>query len=161
MVKYSNNRTVSTLELHDKAKTTTVHKDFGITVTSNLSWTAYFDVILSKAYKSFNLIRRTFKSSKLPIHSKKTFYLSLFGSKLTYFSQVWHPYLVKDITNLENSILNNYTISYKQRLLELNMLPLMYQLDFYDICFFINSLKNPTVGAFNILNYVSFCIGKY
>jgi len=35
------------------------------------------------------------------------------------------------------------------------MLPLIYQLDFYDIYFFINSLKNPT-AAFNILNYVSY-----
>ena len=33
--------------------------------------------------------------------------------------------------------------------------PLMYQLDFYDICFFMNSLKHPTV-AINILDYISF-----
>ena len=83
-------------------------------------------------------------------------------SKLTYCSQVWHPYLLKDITTIKNLqrratkfILNNYIIDYKQHLLNLNMLPLMYQLDFYDICFFINSLKNPS-AAFNILDYVSF-----
>jgi len=73
--------------------TTSVHKDLGITVTSNLSWTAHYDQILSKAYKSFNLICQTFKSSNLPIHAKKTLYFSLVRSKLTYCSQVWHPYL--------------------------------------------------------------------
>jgi len=54
-----------------------------------------------------------------------------------------------DITNIENLqrratkfILTNYSLDYTQRLLKLNMLPLMYQLDFYDICFFVNSFKN-------------------
>ena len=98
--------------------TMSVHKDLGITVASNLSWTAHYDQILGKAYKSFNLICQTFKSSNFSIHAKKTLYFSL---KLTYCSHVWNPYLVKDITNLENLqrrvtkfILNNY---YKQRLL--------------------------------------------
>jgi len=132
-------------------------------VTSTLSWTTHYDLILSKAYKSFNLIRRTFKGFPfLPVHAKKILYFSLVRSKLTYCSQIWHSYLLKDITTIEQLqrratkfILNNYTIDYKQCLLNLNMLPLMYRLDFYDICFFINSLKNPTV-AFNILNCVSF-----
>jgi len=142
---------------------TTTLKDLGVMVTSTLSWSSHYDLILSKAYKSFNLIRRTFKGSpSLPVHAKKILYFSLVRSKLTYCSQIWHPYLLKDITTIEQLqrratkfILNNYTIDYKQRLLNLNMLPLMYQLDFYDICFFINSLKNPT-AAFNIMNYVSF-----
>jgi len=47
-------------------------------------------------------------------------------------------------------------MDYKQRLLNL---PLMYQLDFYDICFFIKSVKGPT-AAFNILDYVSFYTGS-
>ena len=83
--------------------TTSTHKDLGITVASNLSWTAHYDLILSKAYRSFDLIRRTFKNScNLPIHAKKTLYFSLVGSKLTYCSQVWHLYLIKDIINIEN-----------------------------------------------------------
>jgi len=61
----------------------------------------------------------------------------LLDLKLTYCSQIWHPYLLKDITTIEQLqrratkfICNNYTIDYKQCLLNLNMLPLMYQLDF-------------------------------
>ena len=52
-------------------------------------------------------------------------------------------------------ILNDYTSSYKSRLLKLNILPLMYQFDYYDILFFVKHIKDPT-DSFNILNYVSF-----
>ena len=52
-------------------------------------------------------------------------------------------------------ILNDFTSSYKHRLLELKMLPLMYILDICDIMFFIKSLKSPT-QAFNITDYVKF-----
>ena len=51
--------------------------------------------------------------------------------------------------------LHVFSISYKQHLLNLNMLPLMHHLDFYDICFFINALKNP-IAAFNVFGYVLF-----
>ena len=84
---------------------------------------------------------------------------------MTYCSQIWHPYLLKDITTFERLqrratkfILNNYTDDYKQRLINLKLLPLMYQFDYYDISFFINSIKNPNPG-FNILDYISFCSG--
>jgi len=38
---------------------------------------------------------------------------------------------------------------------ELDLLPLMYLLDFYDIVFFIKALKQPSVH-FNIFHYLSF-----
>ena len=60
-------------------------------------------------------------------------YISLVRSKLIYSSQLWNPYLIKDIVMLERIqrcatkfILNDYTSSYKSRLLKLNILPLMY-----------------------------------
>ena len=89
-------------------------------------------------------------------------YISLVRSKLIYSSQLWNPYLIKDIVMLERIqrratkfILNDYTSSYKSRLLKLNILPLMYQFDYYDILFFVKHIKHPT-DSFNILNYVSF-----
>ena len=42
------------------------HKGLGITVTSNVSWTAHYDQILSKAYKNFNFIHQTFKNYNFP-----------------------------------------------------------------------------------------------
>ena len=82
--------------------------------------------IMIKAYKNFNLICRVFKSCNLPVHAKKTLYFSLVRFILTYCSQVC---LVKDNQPLKksNEIYSKYyTINYKQRLLKLNMQPLMY-----------------------------------
>jgi len=52
-------------------------------------------------------------------------------------------------------ILNNYTTDYKTRLTQLNLLPLMYVLEFHDILFLIKSLKTPT-GSFNVYNRIRF-----
>ena len=41
---------------------------------------------------------------------------------------------------------------------QLTLLPLMYQFDYYDVSFFINSIENPNPG-FSILDYASFCSG--
>ena len=41
-------------------------------------------------------------------------------------------------------ILDDYSSEYKQRLLNLQLLPLMYTLDYYDILFFVKSLKQPS-----------------
>ena len=47
-----------------------------------------------------------------------------------------------------------YSSDYKQRLHNLQLLPLMYILDFYTL-FFVESLKQPS-NHFNILNYATF-----
>ena len=44
---------------------------------------------------------------------------------------------------------------YKTRLLKLDLLPLMYILDFYDILFFVKALKQPS-DHFNIHHHISF-----
>ena len=56
-------------------------------------------------------------------------------------------------------ILNDYSSNYKSRLLNLNILPLMYQFDYYDILFFIKHIKYPT-DNFNIFNHVTFSHGS-
>ena len=92
--------------------------------------------------------------------SKKLLYISLVRSQLIYCSQLWRPYLLKDIITLERIqrrtratkfILNDYQSSYRFRLVKLHLLPLMYLFELYDIIFVIKSLKNPTI-SFNI-NY--------
>ena len=51
-------------------------------------------------------------------------------------------------------ILKDYESNYQTRLLKLDLLPLMYTLDFYDIMFFIKALKQPS-NHFNIYDHVS------
>ena len=76
--------------------------------------------------------------------------------------QVWRPHLMKDILNLERIqrratkyILNDYTSGYKDRLINLRLLPLMYIFELQDILFAIKSIKSPT-NQYKINNYITF-----
>jgi len=137
----------------------TKHRDLGIVFSSNLSWVDHIEAIVAKAYKSFGLLRRTFKHT-FSIQTKRTLYLTLVRSKLLYCSPLWWPYLIKEFLLFERIqcratkfILNDYTMDYKTRLPRLNLLSLMYVLELHDVLFLIKSLKSPT-GSFNIYNYV-------
>ena len=46
-----------------------------------------------------DIVRRTFTSHS--IRARKLLYLSIVRSKLIYYSQVWQPHLIKDISGLE------------------------------------------------------------
>ena len=118
--------------------------------------------ISSRAYRTLSLIRRLFSAGHTP-QTKRLLYLSLVHSQLTYCSQIWHPHLLKDILALEQIqhhttkyILNDYSSDYRSRLIHLNILLLMMQLELYDIMFFVRCLKEPT-DAFNIYDHVTFC----
>ena len=90
-------------------------------------------------------------------------YVSLVHSQLLFYcTQIWRPYLMKDILNIEQvqhratkHILNDYISSYKTCLMQLNLLPLMYLFELHDILFAIKSLKTPTT-QFNVNNYINF-----
>ena len=120
-------------------------------------------ITCSKAYKIIGLLKRSFCATN-SISTKRKLYISLVQSKLTYCSQLWRPALIRDIMQIE-SIQRRATryilgrsspqLDYKDRLIALNLLPLMYVLELADIMFLITSLKNPT-NCFNILNYVQF-----
>jgi len=137
------------------------HRDLGLLLADDLSWNNHYQHIISKAYKYLGLLRRAFSNCQ-SIRAKKILYITLVRSQLTYCSQLWNPYLIKDTVILERIqrqatkyILRDYDSNYKTRLLKLDLLPLMYTLDFYDILFFIKALKQPSVH-FNIHHYVSF-----
>ena len=134
------------------------HRDLGLLLSVDLSWRNHYDHITSKAYKYLGLLRRVF-SSCYSIRAKKNLYVTLVRSQLTYCSQLWNPYLIKDTVILEKIqrqatkfILSDYVSDYKTRLLKLDLLPLMYILDFYDILFFVKALNNhQTILIFTIM----------
>ena len=78
---------------------------------------------------------------------------------MSYCSQLWRPLLIKDIKKLE-SVQRRATkyiigrehsgLNYKERLIRLNLLPLMCYYELSDIMFLVNSLKNQT-DRFNVL----------
>ena len=108
---------------------------------------------------------KTFKlASKIirDIHIKKLMYISLVRSRLTSCSQVWRPMLIKDIVTLERVqrhankfIVAASSVSYRDRLITLNLLPLMYFYEYLDLLFLVHSLKFPD-GSFNIRDHSQF-----
>ena len=76
------------------------HRDLGLLLSDDLSWRNHYDHITSKAYKYLGLLRRVF-SSCYSIRAKKNLYVTLVRSQLTYCSQLWNPYLIKDTVILE------------------------------------------------------------
>jgi hypothetical protein len=136
------------------------HKDLGIIVSSDLSFSSHHQYIIIKAYKTLGILRRSFKFAST--QAKKKLHISLVKCIFTYCSQIWHPLLLSDIIALEKVqrcatkfVLNDFSSDYKPHLLALHLLPLMYHLEVNDIMFFVNSLQNPTT-SFNIRQYISF-----
>ena len=104
-------------------------------------------------------MRRTFRNKTTCVSAKK---ILLIRSILTYCSPLWRPHRLGDIKKLEQVqrratkyILSDYTSDYKTRLVKLDLLPLMHQLELADIMFCVKSLQNPS-PAFNILDYIKF-----
>ena len=81
---------------------------------------------------------------------------------LLFFSPVWCPTFIKDVQLLERVqrratkyILDDFTSDYKDRLISLELLPLMMFYELLNIMFFIKSFKSPN-NCFNISSYLKF-----
>ena len=86
----------------------------------------------------------------------------MFGTVATfvYCSPVLRPHLLKDIKSLESIqrratkyILKDYESDYKDRLMALKILPLMYLFEFIDILFLVGNLKFA-YPSFPIMDYI-------
>ena len=120
--------------------------------------TIFFSLL--QKHKFLGIIRRTFTTNS--ISTKRKLYISLVRSQLTNCSIIWRPHLSKHIVVIEKVqkcatkfILNDYSLGYKNRLVAIHLLPLMFQLELKDLMFFIKSLKHPSVH-FNIKVFISF-----
>ena len=136
-------------------------KDLGVTICDDLTWSDHHNDICAKAYRQLGLLKRTFGRSS-SAQALKVLYFTLVRSKLTYCSQLWRPQLVYEIMALERVqrratkfILQTTALDYRERLINLNILPLMMVYELADIMFFLKELKNPS-NRFNITNYVTF-----
>ena len=75
------------------------YKYLGVTITSNLSWTAHTQRVQAKAARSLGVIRRTL--GKCDRKVKETAYKQLVRPQLEYACCAWNPYTQKDIQALE------------------------------------------------------------
>ena len=162
----SNSRTpereLYSIDGHEISKSDS-HRDLGIVFSANMSWSSHYDYIVSKAYRALGLLRRSLYHTN-SVMIKKITYLHIVRSCLLYCSPLWRPHQVHRITFLERVqwraskfILNDYTMDYKSRLINLNLLPLMYIYELTNILFFIKSIQIPS-NSFEIIspNLLSF-----
>ena len=137
-------------------------KDLGVTITRNLTWDSHVMRIVLKANRMLGLLKRTCPLMT-DIKVRRTLYLSLVKSQLTYATEVWSPASVNLRTILERVqrratrwILRTRIgeMSYKQRLLTLRLLPLAYDRELRDLLFLYNCISGYT--DLNIDRYVTF-----
>jgi hypothetical protein len=140
--------------------------DLGLTITQTFSWNQHINTVTNKALKRMWFLVWTL-GFNAPQQAKLTTYLTIVRSILEYCTQVWNPTTKENIKQLEsvqrkstNYILNNpkrpspLHIDYKTRLTTLNLLPLSFRREFYDLIFFIKSLRQ--LHSYNILDYLEF-----
>ena len=133
--------------------------------SENLKWGPHYKLIVSRAYKILGLLRRVFYTISC-VQSKRTLYLSLVKPHLLYCSSLWRPHLLSDIRGLETVqrratkfIIGSNSLDYKERLLNLNILPLMMDFEIRDIIFFIKCVKTK-YAHLNIHDFVTFSTSK-
>ena len=121
-----------------------IQKDLGVMLSSDMQWKPHYILIIQKAYKMLGLVRRTFPLVR-DVCAKHRLYVSLIRSLLLYCSPLWRPQLLVDIKSLETVqrratkfITENRSLDYQQRLLSLQMLPLMMEYEIADVLFLSN-----------------------
>ena len=123
-------------------------KDLGVYINDNLSWHNHVDAITAKGNKMLGMLKRT-----CPLLTdttvRRTLYLTLVKSQLSYATEVWSPPTIKMRSKVE-SVQRRATswimqvkrgeVSYKQRLITLSLLPLCYDREIKDLVFFFKAL---------------------
>ena len=121
-------------------------KDLGVHISSNLDSSVHCENIVSRASRISGLIHRSFVSNdrNLKVQAFKTYVRPI----LEYASVVWNPHLLSDINNVENvqrrftkRLLHNSTLSYNDRLKELNLDRLEFRRIYFDVCMAYNIIR--------------------
>ena len=137
-------------------------KDLGVDVCANFKWDVHTHTIIGKANRMLGLLKRT--CPLLTSNSvRRTLYLTHVRSQLCYASEVWSPNTVKLSKRVESVqrrattwILNcnHGELTYQQRLICLDLLPLCYERAISDLVFFFKALHGLT--DLDINTFVSF-----
>ena len=122
-------------------------KDLGILVDKNLSFSSHIDNLVGKCNKLCGAIKRAVGFTA-PQAVKLALYNTLVRSHLDYASQVWSPHEKNRILKLESVqramtrfIVNN-DLSYTDRCVVLEILPLSYRREISDLAFIFKYICN-------------------
>ena len=124
-------------------------RDLGVVIDETLSFTTHIDNVISKCNKLCGAIKRAVGFAA-PQRVKLTLFNSLVRSHLDYASQVWSPSDKNKILQIESVqrsmtryIVNN-ELSYSDRCAVLEILPLSYRREIFDL-FFIYKYFNGVI----------------
>ena len=139
---------------------TTVEKDLGIWITSDLTWAKH---VLDRCWRANTLLgflKRSCAEVK-KTRTRRTLYLTVVRSVLGYSSQVWCPQSINLIQRTERIqrratkfILNLPYLcgeSYRERLISLDLLPLSYWHEYLDLVFFFKAVNGIIVVSEEVL----------
>jgi hypothetical protein len=109
--------------------------DLGVVVSNDLRWCPHIASCTAKANRLLGFLHRNC-SQMTDTRCRRLLYLSLVGSHLSYASEIWLPQASsRELAILEGVqrratkfILQNYELSYLERLRKLNLLPISYWL---------------------------------
>ena len=131
--------------------------DLGVTISSNLKWEQHINKISQQAsFISYQIIK-SFKSKN--IWTLLKLYKSYVRPKLEYCTQVWSPFLKKDIEKIEK-IQKRFTkqicrrcnipfVSYSDRLIKLDLLSLEHRRIIFDVITMYKLINNQSDLNFN------------
>ena len=119
-------------------------KDLGVITSSGLSWELQINCVISKANKMLGVLKRTC-TQLTDMKARRTLYLTHVKSQLCYATEVWSPVnniqLSKCIERVQRRATRWITmsrrgeLSYKERLLALDLLPLTFDREVKDLVF--------------------------
>ena len=120
------------------------YKYLGVVLTDDLTWSAHIREITNKARKVIGLLYRQFYSmSSTP--SLLQLYTSLVRPHLEYASQVWDPFLIKDIQKLESvqrfalkMCCKSWSSSYSENLQQSSLPELSFRRKYLSLSYFYN-----------------------
>ena len=133
--------------------------DLGFTITSDLPWSRHIEVTVPKANNTLGLLKRICYDMR-DRSTKKLLYCALMPPKLEYSSSVWSPYTFKHRALIENvqrtatKFIPNYpqNMTYNERLIKLNVLPLEHRREISDLLLFFKS-RNGLIST-EVSNYL-------
>ena len=132
----------------------------GVDISSSLTWNEYVQNIIKKASRVSGLVKRTL-GWHAPQHTKQLLYCSLVRPLLEYCTPLWSGTTRSNIRAIESVqrsmtryIFNYRDINYKERLVNLNMLPLTMRRELNDITFFWKCLHD--MYSVDLSHYVNF-----
>ena len=139
--------------------------DLGLLISESLSWDAHIENIVRKANQRLGLIKRCLGSNP-PYETKLIYYTSLVRPILEYGTIVWSVHNKRCLNMIESVqrratkyITNDYNISYPERLMQCDLLPLSLRREYLD-CTFLYACINGLYD-FNIYNIIEFYDNEY